>query len=125
MMKSIKHPMRPLNSDPPLSDAILDGNWMYVSGQGSVDVSTGTFLLKNIEEETKQTMENIRLILSQEEMGFQNIVKCNVHLANMDDFEAFNSVYRTYFPNIKPARTTVQSVLMQGIKVEIDCVAKK
>ena len=125
MRKSIKHPMRPLNSDPPLRDAILDGNWMYVSGQGSVDVSTGTFLLNNIEEETKQTMENIRLILSQEEMGFQNIVKCNVHLANMDDFEAFNSVYRTYFPNIKPARTTVQSVLMQGIKVEIDCVAKK
>ncbi|WKK57799.1 RidA family protein [Sphingobacterium sp. BN32] len=117
--------MRMLESDPPLSDAILDDNWMYVSGQGSVDVSTGTFLLSTIEEETRQTMENIRLILSQEEMGFHNIVKCNVHLADMEDFDAFNAVYRTYFPNIKPARTTVQSVLMRGIKVEIDCVAKK
>lgn len=124
-MKSIKHPLRSPESDPPLSDAIFDDQWMYVSGQGSVDVSTGTFMLDSIQEETKRTMENIRMILSQEEMGIEDIVKCNVHLADMSEFEAFNAVYRTYFPNIKPARTTVQSVLMQGIKVEIDCVAKK
>lgn len=124
-MKSIKHPLRLDNQSFPLSDAILEDNWMYVSGQGPVDVATGEFKLSNIVEETKLTMENIRLILAQENLGFEHIVKCNVHLADIHDFDVFNRVYAAYFPGTKPARTTVQLVLMRGILVEIDCVAKK
>ena len=54
----------------------------------------------------------------------ENVVKCTVHLSDINDFDRFNKIYEQYFPGIKPARTTVQSVLGQGIKVEIDCIAK-
>jgi 2-iminobutanoate/2-iminopropanoate deaminase len=53
----------------------------------------------------------------------ENVVKCTVHLADMNDFDAYNKVYSTFFPGIKPTRTTVQSGLFGGLKVEIDCIA--
>jgi 2-iminobutanoate/2-iminopropanoate deaminase len=52
------------------------------------------------------------------------VVKSTVHLSDINDFGSFNKIYATYFPGIKPARTTVQSVLAEGIKVEIDCIVK-
>ena len=52
------------------------------------------------------------------------IVKCTVHLADISEFDRYNRVYASYFPGIKPARTTVQSVLAEGLKVEIDCIVK-
>lgn len=126
MREIVNHPLRTtVSADFPLSDALLVDNWLYVSGQGPVDVSKGEFKLSNIEEETRLTLENIRLILSQANMDFNDVIKCNVHLSDINDFDKFNAVYREYFPNVKPARTTVQSVLMQRIKVEIDCVAKR
>ena len=54
----------------------------------------------------------------------ENIVKCTVHLSDINDFEKYNAAYASFFPGIKPARTTVQSVLFDGIKVEIDAIAK-
>jgi 2-iminobutanoate/2-iminopropanoate deaminase len=54
----------------------------------------------------------------------ENVLKCTVHLSDINDFDRYNEVYATYFPGIKPARTTVQSVLGEGIKVEIDCIVK-
>lgn len=126
MRKIVNHPLRTnVSDDFPLSDALLVDDWLYVSGQGPVDVSKGEFKLSNVEEETKLTLENIRLILSQVNMDFNDIVKCTVHLSDINDFEKFNAVYRNYFPTVKPTRTTVQSVLMKGIKIEIDCVAKR
>jgi 2-iminobutanoate/2-iminopropanoate deaminase len=56
--------------------------------------------------------------------NMENIVKCTVHLADINEFDRYNKVYATYFPGIKPARTTVQSVLAEGIRVEIDCIVK-
>jgi 2-iminobutanoate/2-iminopropanoate deaminase len=56
--------------------------------------------------------------------SMENVVKCTVHLSDINDFDRYNEVYATYFPGIKPARTTVQSVLGEKIKVEIDCIVK-
>lgn len=106
------------------SDGLIVGDLLFVSGQGPVDFRTSTFVQGTIEEETQLTLHNIKSIIEKASLTMDNIVKCTVHLADIADFNAFNMVYSEYFPGIKPARTTVQSVLMEGIKVEIDCIAK-
>lgn len=106
------------------SDAIQVDNLLFVSGQASVDFKTSKFMLGTIEEETRLTLNNLKAILNAANASMDNIVKCTIHLADISDFNKFNEVYATYFPDIKPARTTVQSVLAEGIKVEIDCIAK-
>ncbi len=102
---------------------ILDG-WVYVSGQGAIDFTTGKFVLGNIEEETKLTMHNVKRILEAAGCSMDDVVKCTVHLADINDFDKYNAVYGSCFRGIRPARTTVQSVLGHGIKVEVDAVAK-
>ncbi|MGI6047216.1 MAG: Enamine/imine deaminase [Firmicutes bacterium ADurb.Bin419] len=106
------------------SDGILIDGFLFVSGQASVDFKSSKFVLGTIEEETRRTLENIKSILEAANFSMENVVKCTVHLSDINDFDRFNKIYEQYFPGIKPARTTVQSVLGQGIKVEIDCIAK-
>jgi 2-iminobutanoate/2-iminopropanoate deaminase len=64
-------------------------------------------------------------VLSAAGMTFEDVVKCTCHLSDINNFSRFNAVYRSFFSGILPARTTVQSVLGDGIKVEIDAVARK
>ena len=123
--KKIIHPDR----DPDFvtgaySDGVVAGDLLFVSGQASVDFKTSKFLLGTIEEETERTLENIGAIIKAAGATFEDVVKCTVHLANISDFDRYNAVYSRFFPGIKPARTTVQSVLAEGIKVEIDCIVK-
>lgn len=104
------------------SDGVVAGGLLFVSGQASVDFKTSKFLLGTIEEETHRTLGNIRAIIEVAGATLEDVVKCTVHLANIADFDRYNGVYAEYFPGVKPARTTVQSVLAEGIKVEIDCI---
>lgn len=106
------------------SDAVYVDGLIFVSGQAAVDFKQSTFVLGTIEEETKRTLDNVKSILESAGASMDNVVKCTVHLSNIEDFYRFNEVYGTYFTGVKPARTTVQSVLAEGIKVEIDCIAK-
>ncbi len=106
------------------SDAVRSGDLLFVSGQAAVDFKTSAFALGTVEEETERTLRNIQLILEAAGATMDNVVKCTVHLADIRDFDAFNKVYATFFPGIRPARTTVQSVLVGGLKVEIDCIAR-
>ncbi len=106
------------------SDGIVAGGFLFVSGQASVDFATSRFVLGTIEEETHRTLQNIRSIVEAAGATMNDVVKCTVHLSDIDDFDRYNAVYTQYFPDVKPARTTVQSVLGKGIKVEIDCIAK-
>jgi len=105
------------------SGVVVDG-WLYISGQGPIDFKTSKFVLGTIEEETRLTLHNINCILQAGGCSFDDVVKCSVHLADINDFEAYNTIYASHFPGVKPARTTVQSVLSQGIKIEIDAIAK-
>lgn len=102
----------------------IDG-WVYVSGQGPINFSTSEFKLGSIEEETKLTMHNIQSILKAAGCTMDDVVKCNVHLADINDFGGFNKEYSNWFTGVKPARTTVQSELGYNIKVEIDAIARK
>lgn len=105
------------------SDAVVINGFVFVSGQASVDFTTSGFVLGTIEEETARTLDNIKSILAVAGASMEQVVKCTVHLSDISEFDRYNVVYAEYFPGVKPARTTVQSVLAEGIKVEIDCIA--
>ena len=104
------------------SDGLIVGNLLFVSGQAAVDFKTSEFRLGTIEEETQRTLDNISAIVEQAGATMDDVVKCTVHLADMGEFGRFNEVYGSYFSGVKPTRTTVQSVLDHGIKVEIDAI---
>ena len=73
--------------------------------------------------QTRQTIENLRRILEKAGCTLDDVIKCNVWLADARDFWSFNKIYASYFPGVPPARSTVQSPLMIDAKIEIDCVA--
>jgi 2-iminobutanoate/2-iminopropanoate deaminase len=77
-----------------------------------------------IEEETRIVLSHIGKVLGEAACRFDDVVKSTCHLANINDFDRFDSAYRELFSGVMPARTTVQSVLWGGIKVEIDVIAR-
>ncbi|HEX7904137.1 MAG TPA: Rid family detoxifying hydrolase [Chitinophagaceae bacterium] len=106
------------------SDGVVVNGFLFVSGQAAVDFKTSQFILGTIEEETHRTLRNIEAIVKKAGASMEDVVKCTVHLADINEFDRYNKIYAEYFPGIKPARTTVQSVLAEGLKVEIDCIVK-
>ena len=106
------------------SDGVIVNDFLFVSGQACVDFKTSSFVLGTIEEETVRTLENIKAIIETAGATMEDVVKCTVHLSDIKDFDRYNKIYSTYFTGIKPARTTVQSVLAENIKVEIDAIVK-
>jgi len=119
----IRHPDKKVTTGAYSAGVLVDG-WLYISGQGPLDLATGKIVGETIEEQTKLTLEHIGKLLAEAGGTFENVVKCTCHLADIDEFDRFNTVYASFFPGIRPARTTVQSVLWGGIKVEIDAIAK-
>ena len=107
----------------PYSPGITVGETVYVSGQGPLDPATGEIRGATIEEQTQITLENVRRVLEAAGCTMDDCIKTTVHLLDIEDFERFNAVYRTFFSKPYPARTTVQSVLWHGILVEIDAIA--
>ncbi len=113
----------PKKSGTPFSDAVQVGNLFFLSGQIGMNHTTRKLVAGGIKAETKQTLENIKAVLEHHNMGMNNVVKCTVILADIEDFSAFNEVYKTYFPQ-KPARTTFAAKgLAVGAKIEIECIA--
>ncbi|MDN5203967.1 Rid family detoxifying hydrolase [Fulvivirgaceae bacterium BMA10] len=99
---------------------------LYVSGQIAIDPSSGELIMGDIRRETGQVMKNLKAILNEANMDFQNIVKCSIFISNMDNFGAINEVYGEYFQNDPPARETVEvSCLPKKVNVEISCIAVK
>jgi 2-iminobutanoate/2-iminopropanoate deaminase len=106
------------------SQGIRAGDFIFVSGQGPLDPATGQLIHGTIEEETARVLENIKIILEAGGASMADVVKTSVHLSDTALFERFNRVYATYFPDPKPARTTVGSQLpRQDMLVEIDAIA--
>ena len=123
--QKIVHPDRDANFvTGAYSDGVLAGGFLFISGQAAVDFKTSRFVLGTIEEETKITLDNIKAIIEAAGAKMDDVVKCTVHLTDIEEFDRFNAVYGTYFTGVRPARTTVQSMLAEGIRVEIDCIVK-
>jgi 2-iminobutanoate/2-iminopropanoate deaminase len=122
----IKHPGKLASTGAYSAGVLIDG-WLYISGQGPLDPDTGEIVRRTIEDETQLTLEHVGTILSEADFGFNDVVKCACHLADIGDFDSFNfnKVYSDFFHGVLPARTTVQSVLGSGIKVEIDAIARR
>jgi 2-iminobutanoate/2-iminopropanoate deaminase len=123
--KEIKHPDKEKSTGAYSAAVEMDG-WIYVSGQGPVDPKTAQPVRGTIEQETELTLRHIEKILKAAGCSLNDVVKFTVHLADIEDFDRFNATYRAFFQGVPvlPARTTVQSVLWNAIKVEIDCIAR-
>lgn len=107
----------------PYSQAVQCNGTLYISGQLPVDGATGA-VAEGIEAQTRQSLTNIGHILAEAGMGYGNVVKTTVLLADIADFAAMNSVYAEFFEGDKPARVCYQvAALPLGVKVEIDAIA--
>ena len=106
----------------PYSQGLKVGDFVFVAGQGSIDPVTQKVIGETIEEQTAQTLENLKVILAQAGATLGDVVKATVHLSDLALFSRFNVIYASYFPDPKPVRTTVGSQL-PGILVEIDVIA--
>ena len=110
----------------PYSQAVLAGNTLFASGQIAINPFSGELILASIEKETEQVMQNIKAVLNEASMNFENIVKCSIFLSSMDSFSRVNDVYGKYFPTNPPARETVEvSCLPKSVNVEISFIAIK
>lgn len=105
------------------SQAIVSGGFVYVAGQACVNPQTNEFEYGDIQSETRRTLQNIRAILEAAGSSLKDVVRVGVFLSDLNDFAAMNVVYKEFFPEDQPARTTV-GVQLPKIKVEIDCVAQ-
>ncbi len=114
----------PGQSVSPLAQAIRHGNMLFLSGQGSLDPSTGEVVPGDIETQTRQTLDNLMIILEAAGATSKNIVNMRVILRDVADFPRFNETFREYFAGEKVTRTCFGGVLHRaGIDIEIDCVA--
>jgi 2-iminobutanoate/2-iminopropanoate deaminase len=104
------------------SQGLRAGDFIFVSGQGPLDPANGKVVGESIEEQTARTIENIQAILEAGGATLADVVKVSAHLSDLTLFADYNRVYARYFPDPKPARTTVGSQL-NGILVEIDAIA--
>ena len=109
----------------PYSQAVMNGNMLFVSGTVAF-LPSGEIDTSSIENETKQTMENIKVIVEAAGLKMSNIVKTSIFLIDMSNFARMNAVYATYFPSNPPARETIQvSALPKKANVEISVIAMK
>ena len=109
----------------PYSQAIIENGFVFVSGQGAINPTTGQLERGDVRSETQRVFENLKAILESAGSSLARVVKCNVYLKDINDFQAMNEVYASYFEPPYPARTTIQAgALPAGIAVEIECIAR-
>lgn len=108
----------------PYEQAIRIGNFLFSSGQISIDPVKGEMVSGEIEQETEQVMKNLEAILKADGISFEQVIKTTVYLTDMGHFARMNQVYEKFFSSTKPARSCVQvAALPKGAKVEIDVIA--
>ena len=120
--KEIRTPNAPTPAGP-YSQGIMVDNLVFVAGQRPQDPVTGE-IKKDIKEQTKQVIENIRAILKESDCTLEDVVRTTVYLSDIKYFDEMNLVYKEMFSKPFPARTTM-GVQLRGIDVEIDAIALK
>ena len=109
----------------PYSQAVIVGGILYSSGQIAIDPLTNKLITETIELETKRVMENIKALLSSQNLTFEAVFKATIFISDMDNFGVINSIYGSYFnEKTAPARETVEvSRLPKDVNVEISIMA--
>jgi len=107
----------------PFSHAVRIGDLLFISGQASVDLDTGNIIAGDLAAEVERSMANLRTILERSGSSWKNIVKTGCYVRRDEDLAEFNRLYRQYFTEPFPARTTITNCLPPSLLFEIDCVA--
>ncbi|GAB4538897.1 MAG: RidA family protein [Thermodesulfovibrionia bacterium] len=122
-MKRIFYSDRMPTPQGPYSQAVIHNNVLYTSGQIPLRHETGQVVRGSIEEETEAVLENLKIIVEDAGATMDDVLKVTCYLADMDDFERFNGVYKRYFPHRPPARTTIQAgKLPFDVQIEMDAI---
>lgn len=123
--------MEPINSKNapealgPYSHGVKVGDMFYSSGQIPLTLE-GKVVSDDVEEQTKQVMENVGAVLKAADLGYENVVKTMIFIKDMGDFPLINDVYGAYFSGKLPARSCVEvSRLPKDVKVEVEVIASK
>ena len=108
----------------PYNQATLHNGMLYVSGQIAIDPSTGNIINETIEAETRQVMENLKNILAEVNMTFENVLKASVFVSDMHNYGRINAVYAEYFnEDTAPARELVEVAnLPKFVNIEISVI---
>jgi 2-iminobutanoate/2-iminopropanoate deaminase len=108
----------------PYSAAFRSGGLLFVSGQVPIDPATGRMVEGDIGVHTRRVLDNLRALLDAAGLSFGSVVRTTVFLSDMNDFQAMNEVYATYFREPYPARSTIQAArLPRDARIEIDLIA--
>lgn len=120
------HNSKVSQTGPGYSHAVLDGGYAFLSGQLAADATDPAMPRGDIESETRACLELLGAILREIGLGFDDVVRVNVHMTELGEFDVMNRVYETFFtPGRLPARTTVGvASLLFGCRIEIDCIAR-
>ncbi len=121
--QEVKHPDKAVSTGAYSAGVLIDG-WLFVSGHAAEDLKTGEPVGTTTAEQTRAALRNIGKVLAAAGAGFDDVVKCTCHLADIAEFDEFNAAYAEFFTPPLPARTTVGSALPAPLRVEIDCVAR-
>lgn len=111
-----------IKSPLPFSPAIRAGDFVFLSGMASAD-EYGKLIPDTFENEARRTYENIKRILTAANLNFSRVVQVRCYLANQADWDAHNRIYREYFSEPFPARTTLIGCLGDLVKYEVDLIA--
>ena len=110
----------------PYSQGILQNNLLFISGQIPLNPLTKELEVSSIESATHRVMLNIKALLVSADMQMTDVIKCSIFLADLNDFNAVNEIYASYFSGVYPARETVQvSKLPLNVPIEISCIAMR
>ena len=109
----------------PYNQAVLTGNMLFTSGQIAINPATGELETSDIKRETQLVMENLKAILTEADMTFENVIKSTIFISDMQNFAKINEVYGSYFNEATaPARETVEVAnLPKYVHVEISIIA--
>jgi len=108
----------------PYSQGILAEKFLFVAGQVGTDPITGK-PPEGVTAQTKQTLENLKAVVEAAGATLDDVVRVGVYLRDISDFAVMNDVYRTYFTQNQPARSTIQAGLAGQFLIEIDCIVLK
>lgn len=124
MSKQAPQPEGVVRPKAPYSPVVVDGDLVFTAGQVAFD-EHGELVEGGIEAQTRRALENLLACLRAAGCGAEHVLKVNAFLANLGEFEAYNAVYREFFGEPYPARTTVGASLPGGILVEIEAIARR
>jgi 2-iminobutanoate/2-iminopropanoate deaminase len=108
----------------PYSQAVRAGDFLFLSGQISINPETGELVIESFEAQVRQIFKNIEAVLKAAGADFTHVVKSTVFLKNMDNFVEMNGIYTEFFPDDPPARSAVQaSRLPKDVEIEVEMIA--